>query len=72
MKVGDSMKVVLPGESPWAEVVEVFPDGRWLGRIDNHLVCGDMHDYCKDDLVLFEPPYMANRGILVSVPAPLH
>jgi hypothetical protein len=50
LKVGDIVKVCLPAidekereaigdravESPWAEVVEVLSQDRFLGRIDNH------------------------------------
>lgn len=38
MKIGDMVKVYLPGESPWAECVAINEDGTWLGRIDNHLI----------------------------------
>ena len=41
------MKVTLPGESPWAEVLEVFHDGTWVGRIDNHLL-GSLPDWSDD------------------------
>jgi hypothetical protein len=37
MKLGDSVKVHLDGESPWAEVTKILPDG-FLGRIDNTLI----------------------------------
>ena len=36
-KIGEHAKVYLPGESPWAECVEILPDGTWIGRIDNTL-----------------------------------
>ncbi len=35
-KVGEVVKVHLPGESPWAECVAVH-DNYWAGRIDNKL-----------------------------------
>lgn len=36
IKIGDSLKVFLPGESPWAEVLEIC--GPFMrGRIDNKL-----------------------------------
>jgi hypothetical protein len=35
--VGEHIKVLLPGETPWAECVAVYPDGTWDGRIDNRL-----------------------------------
>jgi hypothetical protein len=75
IRVGELVKVSLPGESPWAEVIEIYPDGTWLGRIDNHLWGGNAvvdHDYKFGDLILFAPPYLANRGIMVSVPANRH
>ena len=36
--VGQHIKVFLPGESPWAEVVAVLTGGEIVGRIDNELV----------------------------------
>ena len=36
--VGETVKVWLPGESPWAECVAVLGDGSWIGRLDNDLV----------------------------------
>jgi len=41
LKVGDMIKVCLPGESPFAEVVSLLPNGLWIGRVDNHLVATD-------------------------------
>lgn len=38
VQVGQSYKVTLPGETPWAECMAVMPDGTWVGRIDNTLV----------------------------------
>ena len=32
---GGFIKVCLPGETPWAECLEVHDDGSWIGRIDN-------------------------------------
>jgi len=37
MKIGDHIKVGLPGERPWAQVTEVTEKG-FKGRIDNILV----------------------------------
>lgn len=37
-KVGESLKVWLPGESPWAECTAIYPDGSWDGRINNKLI----------------------------------
>lgn len=36
MKVGESVKVWLPGESPWVKVVALLPDG-FVGQINNVL-----------------------------------
>ena len=41
--IGEHIKVLLPGETPWAECVAVYPDGTWDGRIDNRLF-GEMSD----------------------------
>jgi hypothetical protein len=37
-KVGEMVKVWLPGETPWAECLAVLPDHQWVGRIDNELL----------------------------------
>jgi hypothetical protein len=42
--IGESIKVKLPGETPWVECVAVYPDGTWDGRIDNRLF-GEMSDH---------------------------
>ena len=39
-------------EAPWAEVIELLPDGKWLGRIVNQLIYA--HDYAYGDAVVFE------------------
>jgi hypothetical protein len=50
--VGDRVKVMLPGESPFADVIEVLPDGNWIGELNSHAMLGD-HGYDNGDLVLF-------------------
>lgn len=45
VKVGDSYKVQLPGETPWAECLAILPDGSWAGRIDNDLVASGSDEY---------------------------
>jgi hypothetical protein len=59
LKLGDFVKVQLPAptpdgltESPWAEVVELMSDGRWLGRIANPLM--EEHGVDYGDCVVFE------------------
>lgn len=54
--VGETIKVFLPGESPWADCVFVYSDGTWEGRIVNRLV-GEMSDRHRADLTekLFGP-----------------
>jgi hypothetical protein len=42
-KIGQFVKVLLPGERPWAECVAVSTNGTWRGRIDN-IVQGDKTD----------------------------
>lgn len=37
-ELGTAVKVWLPGETPFAIVVERFDDGSWRGRIDNYLL----------------------------------
>lgn len=37
-KVGESVKVHLPSESPWADCVAVYEDGTWDGKIANDLI----------------------------------
>lgn len=53
--IGNAVKVCLPGETPWAECVAVNADGSWLGRIDNNLVCSDLHKLQLNDVVRFVP-----------------
>lgn len=59
LKLGDTVKVILPTtqdtiqeECPWADVVELLPDGRWQGRIVNYLMYARGYDY--GDVVTFE------------------
>lgn len=47
MNTGDFVKMRLPGESPWGEVVKVSPDGAALLRIDNK-VEGDLSDLQRE------------------------
>ncbi len=51
LEIGDHVKVVLPGEAPWAEVLEIRGEG-FLGRIDNH-PASDLHDYRFGEKVWF-------------------
>lgn len=53
MKIGDSIKVHLPGEAPWAIVTATLEDGRVLARIDNETV-GGLHGYKYGDVATFE------------------
>ena len=53
MQIGDSIKVYLPGESPWATVVSIHSDGRVAARIDNHPV-SDLQGYKFGDVATFE------------------
>jgi hypothetical protein len=36
--MSDMVKMILRGESPWGEIVELFPDGSAKIRIDNRLL----------------------------------
>lgn len=54
MKIGEHVKIHIPGESPWATVVATHEDGRMAVRIDNHPACGDMHGYKLGDVVTVE------------------
>lgn len=47
MKIGDSVKVHLGGESPWATVIDLSPN-RFKGKIDNVLF-NDYDDQDKAD-----------------------
>ena len=53
MKQGDYVKVLIPGERPWAEVKEVISDTEFVGRIDNHVMPGGLHNYRLNDEVTF-------------------
>lgn len=59
MEIGEFVKVVLPveddqldSENPWAEVVHITSSG-FVGRLDNELICTDLHGYAYDDRVSF-------------------
>jgi len=54
MKTGDSVKVWLPFESPWAIVLAELPDGRLLARINNDLICSSRHGFQFGDVATFE------------------
>lgn len=54
MAIGDSIKVRLPGERPWAIVVAELADGRVMARIDNQTV-GALHGYKYGDVATFKP-----------------
>lgn len=44
VRVGESIKVSLPGESPWAACIAIHPDGTWDGQIINKLF-GELSEY---------------------------
>lgn len=44
MEIGDFVKMSLPGETPWGEVVAMGADGCSVLRVDNRTVGGDMPD----------------------------
>lgn len=55
MRVGESVKIFMPGESPWAEVEEIISDTELRVRIDNYLVCtGYGHPFKYNDVVRVE------------------
>jgi hypothetical protein len=41
--IGQSIKVHLRGESPWAKCAFIYPDGSWDGVIENKL----FHEYSE-------------------------
>lgn len=47
-------KVHLPGEWPWAQVIERRADGTILARIGNHPVYPHLHGFSYGDVALFE------------------
>jgi hypothetical protein len=67
--VGDLVKVMLPRESPWAEVIEVLDDGNWIGRFNSIPLLGD-HHYEDGDLVLFSKQDF--NGNIWWAPMPTH
>lgn len=42
MKIGDIIKVYLPGESPWAECISMNEDGSFIGKIANELIATNL------------------------------
>lgn len=51
---GESIKVHLPGEWPWATVVSKTKDGRVAARLDNTPIFTERHGYRFGDMVTFE------------------
>ena len=45
------IKLNLGGESPWGEVITDLEDGGKRVRIDNHLICTDVHGYKFNDVI---------------------
>jgi hypothetical protein len=66
-QVGQCIKVMLPGESPWAIVTAVLDDGRIMARIDNYPV-GDEHGYKYGDVATFERDPDAQRIVWTLAP----
>ena len=62
-QVGDTVKVKLPGESPWAECIEVF-EHAWVGRITNKL----FKQYSEFERAKFTKDYFGT----VIPPEPAH
>ena len=54
LRVGDIAKVTLPGETPWAEVVEVISARRFVGAICNHCLLVEEHGYDYQDELVFQ------------------
>lgn len=52
-------KVYLKGESPWVKFVKSTGENSFIGKIDNHLRCTDMHGYSFGDEVEF---YLKDYG----------
>lgn len=60
INVLDSVKVSLPGETPWVTCLRFEPKGMLLlGRIDNHLMATDLHGLKFGDVVTF---HLVNYG----------
>lgn len=52
--IGEYKKILLPGETPWAECVAIEPDGSWHGRIANKLFT-EYDDRTRDEIAGFGP-----------------
>jgi len=57
----EHVKIRLPGESAWAEVLERVGDGRVIGRIDNKL----FHEYSETERARW---LKDNFGTVESIP----
>lgn len=51
--MSESVKVHLPGESPWVTSLGVDNTGAMIGRIDNHLVATEKHGFKRGDVLSF-------------------
>ena len=62
IEVGTYLKVRIPhreelgtvAECPWAQVIGMTPSRRIIARIDNELICSDLHGYWLGDHVELE------------------
>lgn len=52
--IGQLIKVILPGEYPWAEIVEIIDPYTVYARVDNTTIMYKMyHDMQLDDIGIF-------------------
>ncbi len=66
----DFVKVNALGESFWIEVLH-FDGHDVIGRVDNELLCTDLHGYKLDDVIRCRPTVRRARGQAVTVLEPL-
>jgi len=52
--IGQSVKVFLRGESPWATVVKIIDESHMKAKIDNHPVNTNFHGVVFGDIESFE------------------
>lgn len=51
LRVGDFIKIRIPGETPWGIVTAVLGDGRVMVRIDNQTAGSSLHGHEYGDVV---------------------
>ena len=64
---GLGAKISIGGESFWVTVMRVETDGRVVGKVNNDLVCTEVHGLRLNDLVRYTPAAAASQPLAAAV-----